>query len=97
LNEYLTIYLTGMGATSPAVTLGHAASANPLSVATVQPTITIGGSSIFVLWAGLAPNQVGVYQINALVPFHGIPTGNSIPFKITQGAASTTILLKVSE
>jgi uncharacterized protein (TIGR03437 family) len=97
LNETLTIYLTGMGTTSPAVTLGHAAAANPLAVATVQPTITIGGSSIFVLWAGLAPNQVGVYQINALVPFHGIPTGNSIPFKITQGAASTTIMLKVSE
>jgi uncharacterized protein (TIGR03437 family) len=97
LNDTLTIYLTGMGTTLPAVTLGHAATANPLAEATVQPTITIGGSSIFVLWAGLAPNQVGVYQINALVPFHGIPTGDNIAFKITQGAASTTILLKVSE
>jgi uncharacterized protein (TIGR03437 family) len=97
LNEYLTIYLTGMGGTTPSVAPGAASPSNPLAVATVQPTITIGGSSIFVLWAGLAPNQVGVYQINALVPFHGIPTGNSIPFKITQGTASTTIMLKVSE
>jgi uncharacterized protein (TIGR03437 family) len=97
LNEYLTIYLTGMGITSPSVAPGAAAPANPLAVASVQPTITIGGSSIFVLWAGLAPKQVGVYQINALVPFHGIPTGDNIPFKITQGSASTTILLKVEE
>jgi uncharacterized protein (TIGR03437 family) len=97
LNEYLTIYLTGMGATLPAITPGNAAPANPPAVAVVQPTITIGGSSIFVLWAGLAPNEVGVYQINALVPFHGIPTGDNIPFKITQGSTSTTILLKVSE
>ena len=97
LNEYLTIYLTGMGGTTPSVVPGAASPSSPLAVATVQPTITIGGSSIFVLWAGLAPKQVGVYQINALVPFHGIPTGDNIPFKITQGSASTTILLKVQE
>ncbi len=97
LNEYLTIYLTGMGGTTPSVAQGSAAPSSPLAVATVQPTITIGGSSIFVLWAGLAPKQVGVYQINALVPFHGIPTGDNIAFKITQGSASTTILLKVEE
>jgi len=97
LNDYLTIYLTGMGGTTPSVAPGAGAPSNPLAVATLQPTITIGGSSIFVLWAGLAPKQVGVYQINALVPFHGIPTGDSIAFKITQGSASTTILLKVEE
>jgi uncharacterized protein (TIGR03437 family) len=95
LNEYLTIYLTGMGATLPSVAAGNAAPSNPLAVATVQPTITIGGSSIFVLWAGLAPKQVGVYQIDALVPFHGIPEGDNIAFTITQGSASTTIYLKV--
>jgi uncharacterized protein (TIGR03437 family) len=97
LNDYLTIYLTGMGGTTPAVAPGAAAPSNPLAVALVQPTITIGGSSIFVLWAGMAPKQVGVYQIDALVPFHGIPTGDNIAFKITQGSASTTILLKVEE
>ncbi len=64
-----------MGGTSPTVAPGAAALSKPLAVASVQPTITIGGSSIFVLWAGLAPKQVGVYQINALVPFHGILLG----------------------
>jgi uncharacterized protein (TIGR03437 family) len=97
LNEHLTIYLTGMGATNPTVAAGAASPVNPPAIANVPPTITIGGSSIFVLWAGLAPNQVGVYQIDALVPFHGIPTGDNIPFKIAQGLASTTILLKVEE
>jgi uncharacterized protein (TIGR03437 family) len=97
LNEYLTIYLTGMGATSPAVAPGAAAPTNPAAITNVTPSITIGGSSIFVIWSGLAPKQVGVYQINALVPFHGIPTGDNIAFKITQGSSSTTILLKVEE
>jgi uncharacterized protein (TIGR03437 family) len=97
LNQNLTIYLTGMGITTPAVLAGNPSPTNPPAQALVQPTVTIGGSSIFVLWAGLAPNQVGVYQINTLVPFHGIPTGDNIPFKITQGGVSTTILLKVSE
>jgi uncharacterized protein (TIGR03437 family) len=95
LNDYLTIYLTGMGVTLPSVTAGNASPSNPLAVAAVQPTITIGGAPIFVLWAGLAPKQVGVYQIDALVPFHGIPEGDNIAFTISQGSASTTIYLKV--
>jgi uncharacterized protein (TIGR03437 family) len=95
LNDQLTIYLTGMGATLPSVASGTASPSSPLAVATVQPTITIGGAGIFVLWAGLAPKQVGVYQINAQVPFHGIPEGDNIAFTITQGTASTTIYLKV--
>lgn len=96
LNDYLTIYLTGMGATTPSVTAGTASPTNPLAVATVQPTVTIGGAPIFVIWAGLAPKQVGVYQINVLVPFHGIPEGDSIALTINQGGASTTVNVKVN-
>jgi uncharacterized protein (TIGR03437 family) len=97
LNQYLTIYLTGLGVTSPSVAPGNPAPSSPMSAALVQPTITIGGTGIFVLSANLAPNQVGVYQIKALVPFRNVPTGDSVPFKITQGSYSTTIMLKVSE
>jgi uncharacterized protein (TIGR03437 family) len=97
LNQNLTIYLTGLGVTSPSIAAGVPAPSSPMAAAVVQPTITIGGTGIFVLSANLAPNQVGVYQIKALVPFRNVPTGDSVPFKITQGSFSTTIMLKVSE
>ncbi|MBZ5592186.1 MAG: hypothetical protein LAP39_08115 [Acidobacteriia bacterium] len=97
LNAKLTIYLTGMGATNPAVDTGDAGPSNPLAAVTATPTITIGGASIFVLSAGMAPNQVGVYQIDAQVPFHHIPTGHNIPFTITQGDSSTTVRVRVVE
>ena len=97
LNEKLIIYLTGLGATTPAVDAGEASPSSPLATAVVTPAITIGGANIWTLSAGLAPDQVGVYQIYAQVPFHHIPTGSNIPFTITQGGYSTTVKLKVQE
>ena len=76
LNNKLTIYLTGMGATTPAVDTGDGGPSDPLATASTLPTITLGGASIFVLSSELVPNQVGVYKIEAQVPFHHIPTGS---------------------
>jgi len=39
--------------------------------------------------------MVGVYQINALVPFKGVPLGFDIPLTINQGGSSTTIPVRV--
>jgi len=97
LNQKLIIYLTGLGATTQAVAAGDASPSSPPAAAAVTPTITLGGVNIWTLFAGLAPNQVGVNQINAQVPFHHIPTGSNIPFTITQGSYSTTVKLKVQE
>lgn len=97
LNEKLTIYLTGMGATTPVVDTGDGGPSDPPATAATIPTITIGGSSIFVLSTEFVPNEVGVYQIEAQVPFHHIPTGSNIPFTITQGAYTTTVNVKVEE
>jgi uncharacterized protein (TIGR03437 family) len=97
LNQKLIIYLTGLGATTQAVAAGDASPSSPPAAAAVTPTITLGGVNIWTLFAGLAPNQVGVNQINAQVPFHHIPTGSSIPFTITQGSYSTTVTVKVQE
>jgi uncharacterized protein (TIGR03437 family) len=97
LNETLIIYMTGLGAVSPTVGAGTAAPSNPLASTNVTPSITIGGASIFTLSSGLAPGMVGVYQVNAQVPFHHIPTGSNISFTISQGGASTTIKVPVEE
>jgi uncharacterized protein (TIGR03437 family) len=79
--ETLILYVAGLGAVSPAVPDGVAASANPLSYATDQAIgVDIQDqngniySSTNIVFAGLAPGFVGLYQINFVVP-SGVPTG----------------------
>jgi len=92
--DTIIIYLTGMGATSPAVDDGMPAPSTPLASALASPSVTLGGAALSVYWAGLVPGSVGLYQINATVPLH--PTqGLDIPLTITQGASSTTLSVRV--
>jgi uncharacterized protein (TIGR03437 family) len=85
--DTLVIYLTGMGLTSPAVTAGLTAPTTPLAFASAVPTVTLGGSQLTVQYAGLAPDEIGVYQINVLVP-GSVTQGLSEPLVINQGSAS---------
>lgn len=89
-NTALVIYLTGLGPTSPAVATGQPGPTNPLAVTLTQPTVTLGGVELPVLFSGLAPGLVGVDQINVSVPFT-VPDGMSVPLVITQGSVSTSI------
>jgi uncharacterized protein (TIGR03437 family) len=92
-NDTLIIYATGLGATSPVIASGMPAPDGVLPTAVIQPTLTLGGMPLNVEYAGLAPGYIGVYQINAKVPF-GVPQGLSIPLMISQGSA-TTLNLRV--
>jgi uncharacterized protein (TIGR03437 family) len=92
--EAIIIYATGLGRTLPAVATGLAASASPLAKAIERPDVSLGGLSLPLYYAGLAPGEVGVYQINALVPGWA-PTGMEVPLTITQGAASTRLTVRV--
>jgi uncharacterized protein (TIGR03437 family) len=94
-DDRITIYLTGLGLTFPEIPAGAAAVANPLSQALVTPTVTLGGIPLFVEFAGLTPGFAGVYQINAIVPFKGIPTGFEIPLAISQGGFTTSVPVRV--
>jgi len=85
--DTLVIYLTGMGLTTPAVTAGYAAPASPLAQASIVPKVSLGGSQLTVQYAGLAPGEVGVYQINVVVP-GSVTQGLSEPLVIDQGSAS---------
>jgi len=60
----------------------------------IVPTVTLGGHGLEVQFAGMVPGEVGVYQINAYVS-DGVPKGVSIPLVINQGAASTTLNVRV--
>jgi uncharacterized protein (TIGR03437 family) len=86
----LVIYLTGLGQTAPAIATGQPAPSSPLSYSLVQPTVTLGGVNLPVLYSGLAPGLVGVDQINVSVPSN-VPTGMNVPLVITEGDVTTSI------
>jgi hypothetical protein len=57
--------------------------------------MTIGGVTAEVTFAGLAPGNAGLYQINARIP-EGAPTGLDVPIVLTIGgiASNTTTIIR---
>ncbi len=94
--DVLVIYLTGMGRTYPEVEAGIPAPTSPLAWASITPTVDLAGVGLPVLYAGLTPEQIGVYQINVSVP-HWVSKGFSQPLKITQGSQTATLNVRVVE
>src|SRR5436309_3688434 len=87
-DETLILYAAGLGPVDPGVAAGEAASADPFSVTRESIQVTIGGHPYPVLWSGLAPGMVGIYQINLYVP--GDRTeGDDLPVVITAGGAAS--------
>ena len=93
-SDTLVIYLTGMGAVTPVVGNGLPSPSDPLAFALAAPTVTLGGVGLSVDFAGLAPGQVGVYQINVTVP-GSVPPGLSVPLVIGQGSGTSSLNLRV--
>jgi uncharacterized protein (TIGR03437 family) len=86
-SDYLAIFATGLGTVTG--TNGEAPPADgaapPLtsiykSVASVSATI--GGTDVPVLFAGLTPSLVGLYQVNVQVT-DAVPAGDAVPVVIT--------------
>jgi uncharacterized protein (TIGR03437 family) len=92
--DIIIIYATGMGRTSPFVDSGMAAPALPLPNTVIAASVTLGGVPLNVLYAGLVPGEVGVYQVNASVP-SGVPQGMDIPLVVSQAGSSTTLSVRV--
>jgi uncharacterized protein (TIGR03437 family) len=92
--DVLVIYATGLGQTNPAGLTGYPAPGSPLSSALSVASVTLGGMNLPVSYAGLAPGEVGVYQINVTVPGN-IPTGLGLPLNINQGSGSISVAMRV--
>ena len=71
--DILTAYGTGWGFTTPAAVVGSLA-AHAADI-TGDHTLTIGGKTANVSYAGLCPGFAGLYQINFTVP-SGLSAGN---------------------
>lgn len=94
--DTITLYLNGMGNTTPAVEAGFPGGADPIAAPVIPPAVSLGGVPLSVEFAGLAPGQVGIYQINARVP-RSVPTGFEIPLSVSQGGQGTSVTVRVVE
>ncbi|HEX5228616.1 MAG TPA: putative Ig domain-containing protein, partial [Bryobacteraceae bacterium] len=80
--EYLVAYLAGMGLTDSQVQDGAASPSSPLANVSVAPGVTLNGAPVKVIFAGLTPGLVGLYQINFQIPADA-STGDLV-FQVTQ-------------
>jgi uncharacterized protein (TIGR03437 family) len=95
IGEVIVIYCTGLGPVSPAVTVGSAVPADVLHKIVNPVTLTIGGVTANVAFAGVTPGFTGLYQINSAIP-QGVKPGNAVPVVVTVGGvAGPTVTLAV--
>lgn len=89
--EVLVVRCTGLGDVAGAIASGKASPAAPPIRTQELPVVTIGGAAAQVLWSGLAPGFVGVYQVRLRTPA-GLPDGTATPLVVTMGSQSSAPL-----
>jgi uncharacterized protein (TIGR03437 family) len=92
---YIQLYCTGLGPVTNQPATGAPALADPLSWTTATPTVSIGGIPATPIFSGLAPGDVGLYQVNVQVPA-GLAKGSAVPVAISlSGVASNTVTMAI--
>ena len=89
--DTITLYGVGFGAVTPNTPAGQIAQG--LTNLASDFSISIGGMPATVLYSGLAPQYVGLYQFDVVVP--QVPAGN-VPLTFTLGGNSGTQTLYLS-
>jgi uncharacterized protein (TIGR03437 family) len=91
----LVMYVNGLGAVTNQPASGEVAPTTPTLASTKAiPTVTIGGQSAQVLFSGMTPGYVGLYQVNVIVP-NGISTGVQQAIIAIGGVTSKTSNVQV--
>jgi uncharacterized protein (TIGR03437 family) len=86
VGETLTAYGVGWGPTTSSIPPGTVASA--IASLTSKYTLTLGGTPVDVLYAGVSPTYAGLYQVDFTVPT-GVSAGNQ-PLVLTVDGVSTS-------
>ncbi len=95
--DFVQIYCQGLGTVTNQPPTGFPALGDPLSSADsflrLVPRVMFGGVSSDVIFAGLAPGFVGLYQVNAFVPASA-PTGDAVPvvIRLSTGGSNTVTM-----
>jgi uncharacterized protein (TIGR03437 family) len=100
--EYISVFLTGLGPVSPAVSNGALGPSGPLSWSNLSPPPNGTGNLVVLFndyyigslqnfgtiqFAGLAPGLAGLYQINVQVPASGLGSGDDVYIEFVTDAA----------
>jgi uncharacterized protein (TIGR03437 family) len=90
-----SIFLTALGPSLPLLPTGQAAPSSPLATSFFQPTVGVGGRGVRVLFSGLAPGFIGLFQINVQLG-DDVPSGDAVSLDvIVEGVASQTSRIAV--
>jgi uncharacterized protein (TIGR03437 family) len=93
--DWVSIFATGAGVTTPASVDGFVASA-PLPVPNASVSVSMGGLPCQLNFEGAAPGLVsGVLQINAQVPA-GVAPGPAVPIQLSIGSANSPLTVTVA-
>lgn len=82
--EAISIFCVGLGQASTAPPSGSAAPISGVVRSLATPAVEIGGVPGTVMFSGLAPGFVGVYQVNVQLPLNA-PAGPSVPVVLKFG------------
>lgn len=83
--SFISVFGTGQGTISPPLTTGQLAGGEEdLSVFQEATVVRIGGIDAVVLFAGMAPNFAGLFQINVFVP-DGVTPGGVVLLELEIG------------
>jgi uncharacterized protein (TIGR03437 family) len=101
--DALVIYSIGLGATTPAVADGAAAPGSEPLARTNIPDVMFGGgftgapANAQILFSGLTPGFVGLYQVNVIVPLDA-PIGDLVGVQmILNEAVSNPVFVAISQ
>jgi uncharacterized protein (TIGR03437 family) len=84
--DTITLYGIGFGPVTPDIAAGQIVQQNNALQAALK--VTIGGVQANVTYAGLAPNYVGLYQFNVVIP--QVPAGDAVSLAFSLGGAGGT-------
>lgn len=90
--DTLTFYGIGFGSVVPDIPAGRIVQQANALAATLQ--LQIGPSQATLTYQGLAPNAVGLYQLNAVVP--SVAPGDAVPVSFTLGGIKSAQTLFIA-
>ena len=82
--DLVEIYCTGLGAVDQTVIEGTQ-SPSPAAATTQKVEVSIAGATANVVFSGLTPGAVGLYQINVVIPKDVPPGYGDLPVSVTVG------------
>jgi uncharacterized protein (TIGR03437 family) len=94
IGSAIIVYANGLGPVDKEVASGDVGS-DPITRTLTEPTVLIGGVEATVLFSGLAPQFVGVNQLNVAIPPNA-PVGDAVPLQIRIGGITTSEAITIA-